>query len=102
MATASPSTQGEAGILDRLLDLERTSLSAAGARSLLTLQFSPTDRVRMHDLALKSQEDTLTPEDQRELESYRRIGLLLSLLKSKVRKRLKTPKRKPTKNGRRK
>ncbi len=101
MTTAPPLTRGEAGILERLLDLERSFLSQEAARSLLVLRFSPEDQERMHELAVKAQEDLLTPEDQADLDSYRRIGLLLSLLKSKARKLLKIRGRKPLKNGRR-
>jgi hypothetical protein len=82
-------TRGEAGILDRLLDPDRVKLSTTAARALLTLEFSREDRRRMHELALKAQGDSLTAEDRAELDGYRRVGLLLSLLKSKVRKRLK-------------
>jgi len=46
----------------------------------LKLGFTEADRERMHQLAVKNQGADLTKAEQRELDSYRRVGRLLDLL----------------------
>ena len=60
------------------------------ARYLLSLDFCQRDRDRMHELAAKAREGTLTPAEQHEAESYECIGHLIALWRSKARKSLKT------------
>jgi uncharacterized protein YnzC (UPF0291/DUF896 family) len=43
----------------------------------------------MHELAGKAQDGTLTGAEAAELESYRRVGRLLDLMRSKARRSLK-------------
>jgi hypothetical protein len=43
----------------------------------------------MHNLAVKSQEGRLSPEELAELDSYIKVGDLLAILQSKARKVLK-------------
>ena len=43
----------------------------------------------MQELSLKAQEGTLTPTEQGEVESYRRVGYWLGVLWSKARLSLK-------------
>jgi hypothetical protein len=78
----------EAAILARVIQAEQDDLSAAPARALLKLGFTPRDRERMHELAVKNQEDKLTEAEQGELESYRRVGRLLDLLGARARRAL--------------
>ena len=54
----------------------------------MQLGFDPRDRDRMHELAVKAQEGTLTDQEQAELEEYRRVGRLLDLMHSKARRSL--------------
>jgi hypothetical protein len=79
----------DVAILGRVLQPDKPSLSPEAARSILALEFGKADRERMHQLALKAQEGGLTAQEEVELENYRRVGNLLSLMKSKARKSLK-------------
>jgi hypothetical protein len=76
-------------IFGRLLDSGDGALSPAAARYLLALEFGQEDREQMHALSLKAQEGPLTPEEKVEIDSYERVGHLLSILKSKARRALK-------------
>jgi hypothetical protein len=80
----------EAAILGRLLEPDRPTLPATAARALLDLDFCQEDRDRMSALAAKARAGTLTPDEQTEIEAYSRVGSLLSILKSKARKSLKS------------
>ncbi len=64
-------------------------LSVDQARSILQLEFTSEDRARMHVLAEKAREGTLTPPEQEETRNYERVGNLLGVLKSKARQFLK-------------
>ena len=44
----------------------------------------------MHELAVKNQEDRLSPKEKAEMENYRRVSFLLDLMHSKARRSLKT------------
>jgi hypothetical protein len=80
----------DVAILSRVLQPDKPTLSPEAARALLTLEFGQEDRERMHQLALKAQEGRLTAQEEVELENYRRVGNLLSLMKSKARRSLKS------------
>jgi hypothetical protein len=82
----------DAVILDRVIKPNRADLPPEVARAFLQFEFGQKDRDRMHELALKGQEDTLLADEQAELESYRRIGYFLDLMRSKARKTLKKAK----------
>ena len=58
------------------------------AQSVLLMEFTEADRLRMNELSAKAQEGTLTNDEQTELDSYERVGHFLSLLKSKARRSL--------------
>ena len=79
----------EAAILGRLVVPEELSLSPAAAEGILALEFDQADKDRMHQLAAKARAGTLTPQEQAEVEAYSRIGSLLGILQSKVRRALK-------------
>ncbi len=78
----------ETAILKRIIEPDGHTLSAEAARALLALDFSAADRERMHALAVKNQAGALDPQELEELDSYRRIGRLLDLLRSKARQAL--------------
>jgi hypothetical protein len=80
----------DAAILSRLIEPEVKNLPPEVAQYLLSLDFCQSDRDRMHELAAKAREGTLTPAEQHETESYERIGHLVALWRSKARKSLKT------------
>jgi hypothetical protein len=79
----------EAAILTRLVGPDKPVLSAATAKGLLALRFSPADEDRMHALAAQARAGSLTADEQAEVEAYSRIGSLLGILKSKARRALK-------------
>jgi hypothetical protein len=83
-------TDAEVTILARILGNGRGQLPPQIARYLLTLGFSDRDKARMHRLAVRNQKDTLLPAEKEELLAYARAGTVLSILKSKARRALKT------------
>jgi hypothetical protein len=89
-------TQGEAevAILARVLGNGKGRLSRPVARHILDVGFSEDDKARMHELAVRNQEDALTPPEKEELLAFAKAGTLLSILKSRARKELKVKPRK--------
>jgi hypothetical protein len=79
----------EAALWGRLLDPVGPEPSPEAARYILSLRFPPPDVERMHELAEKARAGTLTVEEHVEMDNYERVGHLLSLMKSKVRKQLR-------------
>lgn len=91
-----PTTPSEVRILARLLGNGAGHLPAPMARYLLTLGFTESDKGRMHDLAVRNQDDSLSPAEKDELLAYAKAGTVLSILKSQARRALKTkPKKRP-------
>jgi hypothetical protein len=86
----------EVSILARVLGNERGQLSATMARYLLNLGFKNEDKARIHDLAVRNQNDDLTAEEKQELLAYGKAGTLLSILKSKARRTLRIKPKKRT------
>lgn len=80
-ATAS---QDEVTILVRVLCNEGGELPADVARYFLTLGFNERDKARMHDLAVRNQEGTISRAETEELFAYGKAGGLLSLLHLKA------------------
>ncbi len=88
-ATISDSDrENEATILARILDNDKGEIPADLARTILTRGFSDRDKARMHDLAARNQDDTLTPAEKAELRAFGIAGDLLSILKAKFRRAL--------------
>lgn len=79
----------EADIFSRLIDPSNPTLTPEAAAGILQLGYSEADHSRMAELARKSNDGNLTPEERREYESYVFVGDVLSLLKSKARLSLK-------------
>jgi len=75
----------DAAILMRVIRPEQDDLPAAAARALLKLTFTTEDRERMHELVVKNQDGALSRAEQRELDSYRRVGRLIDLLGARAR-----------------
>jgi hypothetical protein len=80
--------QTEVAILARVLGAEEGRLPPEVARYILTLGFGDRDKARMHDLAVRNQDDALSPAEKEELFAYAKAGSLLSLLKSRARRTL--------------
>lgn len=83
----------EITIFGRLIESGSGALPPQVAQYILALDFRPEERARMHELAMKAQEGTLTAEDELQIDSYERVGHLLSIWKSKARKALKNAER---------
>ena len=83
-------TSSEAAILSRVIRGSNLTLSPEAARALLDLGFPEEDKKKMHELAVKNQQGKLLPEEERELDSYVRIGRFLDLLSAKAAKSLKS------------
>jgi hypothetical protein len=79
----------DAAIIGRLTKPDHSDFSPETAREILSIQLSAEDQRHMQQLSLKAQEGTLTPIEQGEVESYRRIGYWLGILWSKARLSLK-------------
>ena len=79
----------EADIFSRVIDPSNPSLTPEAARAILQLGYTEPDHARMAELAAKSNEGRLTPEEQRELQSYVFVGDVLAMLKSKARMTLR-------------
>lgn len=88
---AAMNVNSEAAIWARLIQPEQQDLSPDAARSILRIEFKEQDKSRMHDLALKAQQGTLTGSEQEEIDNYCRVGRLLDLMHSKARRSLKRP-----------
>ena len=90
MATETRITHtGDAGILARLIRPEDASLSPAAAEALLAIRFGQRDLDRIHELAVKNQDDALTPAEKADLESYLRVSSFLDLVHAKARRSLR-------------
>ncbi len=83
----------EVAILARILGNEDGQLPLEMARYLLTLGFNVREKARMHDLTVRNQADALSEAEKEELFAYVKAGSLLSILKSKARRTLKSTKR---------
>jgi hypothetical protein len=60
------------------------------ARYVLKLGFSEPDKARMHQLSVRNQSDALNAAEKEELFAYAKAGSLLSILKSKARRALRS------------
>jgi hypothetical protein len=85
----SPTSTDEVAIWDRVIQFEEQP-SPTAARALLKLRFSEADQQRMHELSAKAGSGTLSPEEQRLIDTYERLGCLLDILHSKARRALKS------------
>jgi hypothetical protein len=96
---ARPAATSEAAIFTRLWESGDGEMTPEIARHVLRLGFSDQDRARMHELAVKNQESTLSPAERDELDSYVKVGDLLALLQSKARILLNRPDAKKRRHG---
>ena len=83
----------EVAILARLLGDEEGALTPALARHILNRRFSE-DKNRMHELAVRNQNDRLSKAEKQELLAYAKAGTVLSILKSKARQILRSTNKK--------
>ena len=82
------STENEVTILARFLGNENGQLPDDFARYILAHEISERDKARMHDLAVRNQDDALTPAEKEELSGFAKAASLLSILKARARRTL--------------
>jgi hypothetical protein len=89
MATATPNTcESEVTILARILTKENGKLPAGLARYILDLELSDRDKHRMHELAVRNQDDGLSTAEKDEMAAFAKATTLVSILKSRARRSL--------------
>jgi hypothetical protein len=86
--TTNHTAQTEVAILARVLGNGESPLPPNMARYILDLGFSERDKARMHELAVRNQDDALSSAEKDELFAYSKTSSLLSILKSKARRDL--------------
>jgi hypothetical protein len=87
------SGSSDAEIFARVIAPDRCDLTEEVAKTFLSYSFSSEDRARMSELADKARQGTLSPQEERLIDSYIRVGNLFSLLKVKARLSLEQRKR---------
>lgn len=83
MTSQAPTS--EAAILQRLVDPRRCGWSEQAAQAVLKLNFPTEDQARASELADKASQGVLTSTEEREMESYLRLGAFVDLMQSKAR-----------------
>ena len=76
--------QQESSILERLV------VSPDSAKAVLSMHFSPADEQKMRELMEKNNQGTISPDEQAEMEAFRRIGSFLAIVQAKARLQLKS------------
>ena len=77
-------TANQNDIFARTLDIRGARLSPDVAQFFLNLELSPDDQSRLNELAEKARQGTLTADESRDLDEYRRVGRLVELMKLKA------------------
>jgi hypothetical protein len=90
MKTTSLAPKTEAEVWLRILHPDE-ELPPRVARAILGLSFPSSDISRMRQLSAKARAGILTSEEDAEMETFERVGSILSTLKSKARQVLKRP-----------
>lgn len=78
-------------LVSELAERLGSTLSEAGARSILALKLDGPTPDRRQELATKANEGMLTAEEFAEYETYAQLRGLLAVLQSKARLRLNLP-----------
>jgi hypothetical protein len=86
--TARQGSENEVTILARFQGNGDGPLPRDIARYVLDLEINARDKARMHDLAVRNQDDALTPAEKEEMHAFGKASTLLSILKSKARRTL--------------
>jgi hypothetical protein len=80
----------DAAIISRMIHPEKADLHKDTAQAVLRLfSLDQNDLDRMHELAVKNQDDALTKTEKAELESYLRVSYFVDLMHAKARLSLK-------------
>lgn len=89
MSTIKSVADPELAIWERVFVPDPRHITPDQARYLLDVRFSQADLDRIDKLSAKADDGTIEPEEKVELERYIHVGHLLSILKAKIRGRLK-------------
>jgi hypothetical protein len=84
----SASSDNEVTILARFLTNGNGPLPKNLARYILNITISEQDKARMHELAVRNQDDALSPAEKKEMHDFGKAATVLSILKSKARRTL--------------
>jgi hypothetical protein len=79
-------TAQKTAVLDRMLDPVGRCLTPDSARQLVALRADPTDQARIDELADKSTEGQLSPEERAEYEFYIAANNVIAILQAKARR----------------
>jgi len=88
MSSQVTSSNTEAAILARLIQIGEEQLSRGAAEYLLSIRFGERDIARMNELSELARQGKLTSQEQAELDSYLHVGNLLAVIQSKGRRAL--------------
>jgi hypothetical protein len=72
--TTTRNGETEVTILARVFDNDRGQLSRVLARAILHVDFSDRDKARMHELAVRNQDDALSQEQKKSCSRLPRLG----------------------------
>lgn len=78
----------ESAIFERVLLRDDTPLPAEAARYFLSVGFSEDDKKRMHELAAKARDGSLTASEEAEIDGFEHVGHVLAILQSRARRAL--------------
>jgi hypothetical protein len=84
--TATHSSGNDGTILARFLSDSDEPLPEDLARYILARSISKRDKARMHELAVRNQQDGLTAEEKAEMHAFGRAATVMSILKPKARR----------------
>jgi hypothetical protein len=79
----------EGALWGRLIQPTNGTFPQAAARAVLAINFTETDKARMHDLAQRNGEGKLSLSEIEELGTYIKVANVLALLHAKARRSLK-------------
>jgi hypothetical protein len=89
MSTTKVLADPELAIWERVFVPDPRRITPDQARYLLQVRFPQADLDRINELSAKADDGRLGPEEKVELECYIHVGHVLSILKAKIRGRLK-------------
>ena len=72
-------------ILARALGSSSGSLTPELANFFLAIELDPADERRANELAAKARSGSLSPEEETEIDEYRRVGRFIEILKLRAR-----------------
>jgi hypothetical protein len=75
----------KSAVLDRMLDPVGRCLTPDAARQLVALRADPADQARIDELADKSTEGQLSPDERAEYEFYIAANNVIAILQAKAR-----------------